>query len=284
MRIDPGKGWPHPVLRPPKYGDDYPNAEFQVEIECRRAEGGYAVDMTAEFELSDPDLLRLVHEHSAEYVLVVKSPRTHFRKEFRPDAESVVGHSFSGEISGRVEFSSFLVCVERQPSFSAQGWHSDFNGLTFDIAPGAVLAEDEPKEYWIDAADEAPIGAIFEHIKGGREDGQWNCNLDYDRIQIQLSDADSNRFMLAREGANNTAQGQYLMNGLYLPVLIHVMNEADKNAVDYAEYRWFTSLNNRLEVVGCKELGSESVNRAIDAQKVLEHPFIKMPMIAEAEI
>ena len=281
MNIDPGKGWPHPVLRP--YGDDYPNAEFQVEIECRRAEGGYAVDMTAEFELSDPDLLRLVHERSAEYVLVVKSPRTHFRKEFRP-TESVVEYSFSGATSGRVEFSSFLVCVKRQPDFAAQGWHSDFDGLTFDIAPGMVLAEDKPKEYWIDAADEAPLGAIFEHIPGGREDGRWSCNLAYHRVRIQLSDADSNRFMLARDGANNTPQGQYLMNGLYLPVLIHVMNEADKNSQEYAEYRWFTSLNSRLEVLGCKELGSDSVDRAIDAQKVLEHPFIKMPMLAEVEI
>ena len=282
MRIDPGKGWPHPVLRPPEYGDDYPNAEFQVEIECRRAEGGYAVEMTAEFELSDPDLIRLVSERAAEYVLVVKSPRTHFRRAFRA-ADPAVEHSFHGEISGRVEFSSFLVCVQRQPAFIARGWHSDFEGLTFDIMPGVVLAEDKPKEYWIDAADEAPIGAIFEHISGGREDGQWSCNLDHDRIQIQLSDIDSHRFMSAREGANNTAEGQYLMNGLYLPVLIHVLNEADKDAGDYAEYRWFSSLNNRLEIVGCKELGSLSVDRAIDAQKVLEYPFSKMPMIVEAE-
>ena len=108
MKIDPGKGWPHPVLRPPEYGDDYPNAEFQVEIECRRAEGGYAVKMTAEFELSDPDLIRLVRERAAEYVLVVKSPRTHFRREFRA-TDPIVEHSFHGKISGRVEFSSFLV-------------------------------------------------------------------------------------------------------------------------------------------------------------------------------
>ena len=239
--------------------------------------------MNAEFELSDPDLLELVHECSAEYVLVVKSPKTHFRRAFR-STEPAIEHSFHGEISGRVEFSSFLVCIERQPAFRAQGWHSDFNGLTFDIRPGVVLAEDEPKEYWIDAADESPIGAIFEHIPGGREDGRWSCNLLYDRIQIQLSDSDSHRFMLAREGVNNTAQGQYLMNGLYLPVLIHVLDEADRNASEYSEYRWFTSLNNRLEVVGCSEIGSNSTDRAIDAQKVLEYPFIKMPMIAEAEI
>ena len=282
MKIDPGKGWPHPVLRPPEYGDDYPNAEFQVEIDPRKAEGGFAVEMTAEFDLSDPDLIGLVREHAAEYVLVVKSPKTHFRRAFR-STDPVIEHSFQGEISGRVEFSSFLVCVERQPAFTAQGWHSDFEGLTFDIMPGVVLAEDKPKEYWIDAADEAPIGAIFEHIPGGREDGRWSCNLAHHRIQIQLSDIDSSRFIAAREEVNNTADGQYLMNGLYLPVLIHVLNEADKAPDDYAEYRWFSSLNNRLAIVECEELGSPSVDRAVDAQKVLEHPFLKMPIIAEVE-
>lgn len=83
MRFDSGKGWPHPVLRPPEYGDDYPNAEFEVEIDCRRDKGGVAVEMTVDFALSDPDLLRLVDEDAAEYVVLVKSTKTHFRQEFR---------------------------------------------------------------------------------------------------------------------------------------------------------------------------------------------------------
>lgn len=48
MRFDPGKAWPHPVLRPPSYGDDYPHAEFQVEIEVLRSVTGTAVEVTAE--------------------------------------------------------------------------------------------------------------------------------------------------------------------------------------------------------------------------------------------
>ena len=60
MRFDPGKAWPHPVLRPPIYGDDYPQAEFEVEIEVERALGSTSVEVTVEFELSDSDLLQLV--------------------------------------------------------------------------------------------------------------------------------------------------------------------------------------------------------------------------------
>lgn len=282
MRIDPGKGYPHPVLRPPEYGDDYPSAEFQVTIECKGNQGSLEVLLTAEFDLSDPDLLRLVGEGSAEYVLVVKSSKTHFRREFRT-TEGKIEQLFHGEISGRVEFSPFLICVKPLSVFTARGWHLDFSGLTFNIRPGAVLAEDKPKEYWIDTAEEAAISSIFEDKNNGREDGKWECNMEGDRVQIQLSASDSERFHLARERVNNTADAQYLMNGLYLPVLIYVLNEADKHPQEYNGYRWFTSLNNRLEEVGSALLGEGSSSRAVDAQKVLDYPFVKMPVIAEVE-
>ena len=47
MKFDPGKAWPHPVLRPPSYGDDYPQAEFEVEIEVKRIKGALLHDSTA---------------------------------------------------------------------------------------------------------------------------------------------------------------------------------------------------------------------------------------------
>ena len=50
MRFDAGKAWPHPVLRPPSYGDDYPHAEFEVEIEIKRITGSTAIEVAAEFQ------------------------------------------------------------------------------------------------------------------------------------------------------------------------------------------------------------------------------------------
>ena len=80
MKFDSGKAWPHPVLRPPKHGDDYPQAEFQVEIEVDRVKGSTAVEVCAEFELSEPDLLVLVERDSARFVLLIKAPTTHYRQ------------------------------------------------------------------------------------------------------------------------------------------------------------------------------------------------------------
>ena len=284
MRFDPGKAWLHPVLRPPSYGDDYPYAEFEVEINVERVRGSTAVEVNAVFELSDPDLLRLLAVGAARYVLLIKASKTHFRDLIESDGKYVNKTYSSGDLSGRVEFIPFLVCTRDLPGFRAGGWHPDFVGRTFDIVAGAVLAEDVPKDYWIDTADEAPFGSIFVHKpRPDLPDGHWDYELAEDRVWIVMSSADTERYMAARDRANNQPDGQYLMNGLYLPALIAILNDVDQNTDDYQDTRWFSSLNERLEAVGCRALGEANSNRLIDAQKVLDSPFLKMPVIAEAE-
>ncbi len=284
MRFDSGKAWPHPVLRPPSAGDDYPHADFQVEIEVSRSAGSTAVDVTAEFDLSDRDLLALVDAEVALYVLLIRASKTHYRDLFRSYDRRIVKAIGQGRLSGRVEVTPFLICTRRLARFRAARWHPDFGNRTFDIAPGSVLAEDEPKFYWVDTADEAPVGSLFVlHQQRGVTDGLWRCDLNQDRVAIVLSPSDYRRCTAARDRANRTDDGQYLMNGLYLPALIQVLCAADRDADAYADYRWFASLDQRLEAVGCEHLGSDRAERAVDAQKVLESPFAKMPMIAMAE-
>ena len=285
MKFDPAKAWPYPVLRPPDCGDDYPYAEFQVTIDCKRIEGGIAIELEAIFDLSDPDLLQLVQEGAAKYVILAKSPKTHFRRSFESTQPRITA-TFIGELSDRVEFSSFLICVQDRPGFRASGWHEDFEGLSFDVRPGFVLAEDKPKEYWIDTADESPIGAAFECVEASdAPKGRWVCNLEAHRVQIRMSKNDYRRFTASRSLSNNTPDGQYFMNGVYLPALIGVLKEADQNPDAYSEYRWFASLDNRLDDVGCSPIGSATgVDRAEDAQKVLDSPFAKMPLIANIEV
>ena len=283
MRFDPGKAWPHPVLRPPSYGDDYPHAEFEVEIEVNRIKGSTAIEVVAEFQLSDPDLLRLVGEGAAHYVLLIKASQTHFRDLVKSDSPRITKAFAKGDLSGRTEFTPLLVCTRELSAFRAAGWHPDFAGRTYSIAVGAVLAEDVPKDYWIDTADEAPLGSIFGHRPSTNvPDGRWECQLDTDRIWIVMSNADATRYMAARDRTDRQPDGQYLMNGLYLPALITVLNEVDENADDYRDYRWFAYLDQRLDAVGCKPLGSKTSNRLIDAQMVLEKPFLRMPLMAEA--
>ena len=281
MRFDPSKAWPHPVLRPPRYGDDYPHAEFEVEIEFTRSKGSTAVEVQAEFQLSEPSLLKLVDEGSGKYVLLIKAPRTHFRELIESNGVRLQKSYPAGALAGRVEFAPFLVSTKDLKGFRAEGWHPDFYGRAFDISAGSVLAEDEPKDYWVDAADEAPLGSIFGHKPSSDLlDGRWICELAEERVWIVMSNTDSARYMAARDRVNNRPDGQYLMNGVYLPALVAVLNEVDGNVEDFQDYRWFAFLDQRLADVGCSLLGSTNANRLVDAQIILDSPFPKMSLIA----
>lgn len=284
MKFDAGKAYPYPVLRPPSFGDDYPNAEFEVDIDLERMSGGIVADLSVEFCLSDPDLLLLVEQHIAQYAVLIRSPRTHYRNLFSSFDTDIKTEFDAGQLSGRVEISPFLLCIKNIDSFRANGWHEDYSGMSFDIVAGSVLAEDVPKEYWIDTAEEAPLGSIFAHSSNTQlQDGVWELQLEGDRVEISMSVSDSSNYSLARNNANNQPEGQYLMNGLYLPALIVVLNCADQDEETYESYRWFSALNYRLEKAGCRPLGSKNADRLVDAQRVLEQPFSKMPIIAEVK-
>ena len=165
-----------------------------------------------------------------------------------------------------------------------RGWHSDFDGKTFSIATGSVLAEDKPKHYWLDTAPEAPIGSIFElSPRSKHSEGYWEYNLEHERVLIVMSTHDAELLTSARSQLSDRGEGYYLLNGLYFPALLAVLTEADRYAENFEDYRWFASLNQRLEEVGCDSLGSENANRVVDAQKILDFPFTKMPLIAKEE-
>ena len=284
MKFDPNKAWPYPVLRPQSFGDDYPYAAFEVEIDVERTRGSTAINVETEFYLSDPDLLGLVEQGEARYVLLVKAPKTRFRNLVESSSPVVEREFSAGDLSGRVEFAPFLVAKRNVFGFRAGGWHADYSDHAFDIAAGSVLAEDEPREYWIEPADDDPlIGSIFAvREQDNISDGCWNYDISEDRVWIVMSKKDYARFSNARNRVNKHQDGFYLISGIYLPVLIAVLNELDQATDVYREYSWFSSVERRLENLECKPLGSGDANRLLDAQKVLDSPFLKMPIIAEA--
>ena len=285
MKFSAAKAWPHPVLRPTIYGDDYPNAEFQVEIDPRLDSVDYSIHVEAEFELSDPTLLELVDQRKAKYALLVEASKSRCRRVFSSFKTIIEGSFSPGELSGEIRISAYLVCIVDLKGFQAKGWHTDFGGLRYDIAAGSVLAEyGPPAIYWADALDEKPIGSIFKVAEGNVPDGCWKCRLDGDYVHIVMSESDYRRFDYAYNAHSDDREGQYLMNGLYLPALITALYEADQNPGLYQEHRWFDAVNRKLEDAGCERLGTEGADRLTDAQKLFDHPFSRMPIIADAQI
>lgn len=279
MRYDQNKAYPYPVLRPGS--TDYPYAEFQAVLDVERIEQSTAVRVGAEFGLSDPDLLQLVAEDDAQYVLLVRVVATHHRSSHRSTEPLIVAEFPSGRLAGRTEVRGLLIAVRDLTAFCAAGWHSDYDGMSFDIRAGDVLAEDEPREYWIDTAEEAPIGSIFHLQKDpALPDGRWNCDLANDRVVLRMSDGDYARFMEARSRINGTPDAMYVMNAVYLPAVLYALEEADRDEEAYVDLRWYRSLNTRLVDCERPELG-QGRDRLDDAQRLLEQPFAGLPLLAD---
>ena len=278
MRYDPNKAYLYPVLRP--NSADYPRAEFQAEPDPERIEHTTAVRISTEFNLSDPDLLRLIEGGAAQYVLLVRATATRHRSSHHSGEPKIEAHFDNGQLSGRTEVRGLVIAVRDLPRFRAEGWHDDYAGMTFDLHAGAVLAEDEPREYFIDNAEEAPVGSIFwVQPHAPLLDGRWNCDLAGDRVALRMSERDYRRFMDARSRVNGSPDAMYVMNAVYLPALVHVLQEADHGEEAYGDLRWYRSLDARLVDCERPRLGVGR-DRLDDAQRLLDQPFAHLPLLA----
>ena len=271
MRYNPHKAYPHPVLRPGS--SDYPRGEFEVELTPERIADTTAMRIRADFALSDPDLLHLVDSKRAHYVLLVRATKTQHRSSHQSLKPQLRQPFPDGAIAGPVEARGLLVARQRLPSFRAEGWHDDYQGRTYDIPAGAVLAEDEPQQWEVDNAEEAPISSIFDQqAQAELKAGQWRCYLEGERVVLEMSPEDSRRFLEIR--IQNEAPA-VIMNSIYLPALTHVLYEAERSEAEYEGKRWFRSLNASLERRGLSVIGDVS-DRLSDAQQLLDRPFANL--------
>lgn len=279
MKFAIAKSYPHPVLR--IGSSDYIDTEFEMEFSVERIQSTTAIEINAKFILTDPYLRQQIKTENAEYLLLVRCNTTFFRQEFRATEPNLNNVFTSGLLAGRTEFSPFIVSKNRIIGFRSDNWNSDYDNLSFNIEPGSVFATAPPEIFWIDTADETQVGSIFESLPSDAiPTGYWDCFLESDRIQLRMAKTDFQLFLKARKEKLNTPDAEYIMNSIYLPALIWVLMDTDANFEDsnYDTWRWFSSLNQKLEESQIPPLGKNS-NRLADAQKLLSAPFSRLPFL-----
>ena len=281
MRHLLNKSWPYPVLRGYQQDPDYPRAEFEVTCEPPSTvddDGSFTLDV--EFALSHRGMKGMIQEGKAQYCLLVKSPRTFYRRCLTTDSITLSHRFKGGELADKVELTGFVLASEGNPRFSLDGWHQEYLVDSFDIYAGAVLALDQLEPMWIDSSVGGPLRSIFDlKRRDDLEPGVWSCSLEDDRVQLELESDTYERIERCMAYAeHDDAEASRLMNGVYLPALVSVIECADADAEarggpsDLEGLRWHEALQMHLASAGLRPIG-EGWDRAQDAQALLEFPL-----------
>lgn len=159
MQFDPLRAFPYPVLRP--YVDDYFEGDLQATIEFEHLPKEGEIRAQVSFAVSVPEIVTLVTEGSASYVVVFACRDTYFRDAVT-SSDSTFSRVFtSGELRGEVILYPFVVVTKSVTGYSCPWINTEFGSGPFNFAEGELLAVDEPQVIYLDRESFKPVSSAF---------------------------------------------------------------------------------------------------------------------------
>lgn len=265
MRLD-ARSFPYPVLG---NRDDFVESEFSASAEAQQA--GDSVRFSATVRCSNPYLNELTELGAAQYVLHIECASTMFRDlhwSSVPEFEFVVPLERLNDV---VEVNVMLVAARALHDYSPPGLHPHYEGQTFVILPGNILAHSGTEEFVFDRShSQDSLGALM-HVMRSSEEEQvpMRINLEADKIAVVLSKEDYDLFQMLKHHRN---LAPVLSTMIVLPALVEalrVIASAESRDVD-EELRWVVGLKRRMEELGLTPQLDEALEQA---QVILDGPI-----------
>jgi len=269
MRFDPSDSFGYPVLRPGN--DDYVLCEIQSRLNAVADTSLSSVTVTYKVSIFVPEIIQLISEKKVELVIYGECRDTWF--DIIQTIENEEEGSFSitdHKIDGEFELTCLVVAKEKITSYKSNKFNKEYGDMSFDIEKGEILAFDDPKIFYINRDALRNITSLFDYSES--EDlsiGEWDVFLEEDRIKVLV-----NRLQLpicrSAEGTNKNKA--VLLAGLFLPIVVQIINEMSNSPEEYSERRWFKIIESRMEALPPKIRKST----VLTAQYLLKMPLLKL--------
>lgn len=269
MRFDSQVVYPHPVLRPDV--EDYEDGDFEVTATYAASEDYMSVVVSASYHLSVPELIALVDAGNASVGILINCRDTFFREimPLRQGVESKFAIN-GGRLHGEVLMVPIVYATSPIKSYTSKDLAKDFDGHTFDLMPGDLLAHEHPEIFWLEREAFEPVESIITLITIDNKMGfEWDVMLDDDQIKIEVSPELSEFIQVARSNSTNTL---VLINSIYFSAL--------QSAVEYLQedteidLKWANVIKQKCLTLGVSEIDSEEPHRI--AQRLLGRPIEKL--------
>ena len=250
--------YPNPVLSID--GDDY-NEDCTFDVSFKEEEIVVDEDniiIPAVCDLQCNGLSDLIKQGKAAIVVLISSSASFYRRafEFAPAELTKEIKVPKFDVRKNIDFCGYILAKEDMKSFRCDGDFNDlyFKNMSFPVRKADVLAQGQLRTIPIDDSElEKPISSIFSIQRNTHSDAEIESNFDVDeKIVVYLSER-LNQLYYDIKDFNNGALHRYLNGIIAYPVLIEgiaKMCDHYRNGSDYAEKRWFKTIDHKIKGLG----------------------------------
>ena len=231
----------YPVLSDEKA--DYKESIFNVDFE-QHMQGVNSLQLSFDIAMNCRELQEMILNGQAEYVIHLECTTTAYREVIRSVSKHIEHIIPISRVNGMLDAVAFVILKKRATKFFSSDWVEDFDGMTFDLFQGSILAYqnltslDITKDYE-EFTNAGSIFTIYKRITN--EDKPAEIMLDSPKIRIGLGSHDYDAYSVY---SVKTELQPLFHSMLILPVLVYVFEELkqDDGEETYHNKEWFLAL------------------------------------------
>ena len=265
MRITELSRFPHPVLSPDS--QDFSSGEFDLTLTVQEQSSTGAVSIEHEVLLTEPSVLALVESGKAVVGVFVQCEDTYYaelRRMSWPKGRTDVA---PGDLLNRVKVRPMIWLNGDLDSWHPSGIHPEFQPPV-SLQSGEVIAIGAEQIFSVGQAKLAPLESIFE-LKRADEmpEGAVRVDPESDRILILAGAGTFEAISLLRQQRTGLA---VLLNGVYLPAVMEILDMLRSGSADYSNRRWHPAFIAKCDAKGVDVDNLQSLMES--AQLLLDYP------------
>jgi hypothetical protein len=267
----------YPVLSDEKA--DYKESIFNVDFE-QVMQGVNSLQLNFDIAMNCRELQEMILNGQAEYVIHLECTTTAYREVLHSVSKHIEHIIPISRVNGTLDAVAFVILKKRISKFYSSDWVEDFDGMTFDLFQGSILAYqnltslDITKDYE-EFTNAGSIFSIYKRITD--EDKPAEIMLDSAKIRIGLGSHDYDVYSIY---SAKTELQSLFHSMLILPALVYVFEELkqDDGEETYHNKEWFLALEKSYAKRGMRfmdeVLNSEKTSYQL-AQEAMELPLTK---------
>lgn len=261
--------FPHPVLG---LGDAIFGNVDLGNPEINSLQDVYKIKINCKYD--NTDIKTLVIEDKAEFLFEVTCTNTLFRKLFISNKGDIEFEIPKKHVKGRVEFTCLLATKENISEYSNTEAHPDYDGYTFNLDKGDVLAYFGKFSFNADIKYEKlkAVSSFMEIVEN--EDLKFTyVDLKKNKIEIQLPTETYNIYI-----SDFISQDVKFVSVFHSSIVLNALLTALYNLDEHKDYLWAKVIDYRLKKEKQFKLLdiAEKENIPEIAQRLLGNPFKRL--------